>query len=174
MKKPRNYVDGKTLHNELVKWYASGKEDIPPKIVDAITQICERLGTKKNFRNYTYNDEMIGAALLSCVAALKRKKYNPEKGENPFAYFTQVAHNEFVRIINEEKKQSYVKHKSMEHHIIASLLIGETIEGPELDGTGRIESLVEKFEGKKNESDRSHDSGDDQGYSSEVEEQQSE
>lgn len=149
-KKPVNYVDGKTLHNELTLWYKTDNTDvIPDKIVYAIIQICERLATSRNFRGYTYNDEMIGAAIVSCVAALKEKKYNPEKGNNPFAYFTQIAWNEFIRIITEEKKHSYIKHKSLENHQMESMLMGEVVEAPNNDESGRIEGLVDKFEGKK-------------------------
>lgn len=152
--KPKNYVDGKTLHNQLVAWYNSGSNtgEIPNVIVMAIMQICERLGTSYNFRGYSYIDEMIGSALVSCTVALKEKKYDPLRGgdnPNPFAYFTQIAYNEFIRVINEEKKQSYLKHKSLEHHNTESMLMGQPGEGAALDDSGRIDLLVEKFESKK-------------------------
>lgn len=148
--KPINYVNGKTLHNQIVAWYASqsNSDKIPDMIVLAVMQICERLATKSNFRGYTYNDDMVGAALVSCMAALKQKKYDPNKGENPFAYFTQIAYNEFRRIITEEKKHSYIKHKSLEHHMTSAMLAGETLEQPN-DDSGRANDLVEKFEKKK-------------------------
>lgn len=150
-KKPVNYVDGKTLHNQLVTWYNSGSNtgDIPDLIVLAVMQICERLGTSRNFRGYSYIDEMIGAALVSCTVALKQKKYNPDKGENPFAYFTQIAYNEFIRVINEEKKHSYIKHKSLEHHQTSAMLAGEPMEAATMDDSGRINDLMDKFEKKK-------------------------
>jgi len=151
-KKPSNYVNNKTLHNELVKWYNSGSNtgEIPSVIVEAVMQICDRLGMKNNFRGYTYLSEMQGSALLSCVVALKEKKYDPTKSENPFAYFTQIAYNEFIRVINEEKKHSYIKHKSLEHHMTSAMLAGEMVEAP-ADDAGRAADLVEKFESKKNE-----------------------
>ena len=120
--KPVNYVDGRTLHNQLVEWYETPLgTKIPDVIVLAIMQICERLGTAGNFRNYSYIDEMKSAGLVSCVSALQQRKYNPEKGENPFAYFTQIAYNEFIRIISEEHKQSYLKHMSLQQHITDSM-----------------------------------------------------
>jgi hypothetical protein len=152
--KPNNYVDGKTLHNQLVEWYITPMgTEIPSIIVNAIIQICERLGTSRNFRGYTYLSEMIGAGLLSCVAALQQRKYNPAKGENPFAYFTQIAYNEFIRVITEEQKETYLKHAALQHHIIQSMLIGESIELPENDQSGRLDALVTKFEKKKKKKD---------------------
>lgn len=147
-KKERNYISNKVLYESIVGWYKSGKEEIPIDIVRGVIQICERLGTKSNFRNYTYKDEMIASGLESCVVALRYKKFDPARTDNPFAYFTQIAWNEFIKIINDEKKQSYIKHKSLEHHMTESMLAGEAVEIT-LDNTGRSDDLVEKFEGKK-------------------------
>lgn len=151
--KPINYVDGRTLHNELVEWYrtCNDKTRIPLVIVRAIEQICERLATSRNFRGYSYIDDMVSSAKLACTIALQERKYNPNRSEtpNPFAYFTQIAHNEFIRIIKEEKRESYIKHKSFEMHMIHASLVGDTSEMPQLDGSGRIEELVNKFEKKK-------------------------
>lgn len=149
-KKTINYVDGRTLHNSLVEWYASGKQVIPNTIVDGVCQICERLGTKSNFRNYTFIEDMISAGKVACVSALQQKKYNPDKGENPFAYFTQIAYNEFIRLIEEEKKHSYIKHKSLINHTVDSMLQGIPLEGlDEEDPSGRLNGLIDKFEKKK-------------------------
>lgn len=159
--KPINYVDGRTLHNQLVEWYNTQpiNSPIPHIIVQAITQICKRLGTSRNFRGYSYLDDMISAGLVSCISALQRRKYNPdpEKGENPFAYFTQIAYNEFIRIIKEEQKESYVKHMSLQHHVINSMLGGEPFESPADDDSGRLDNLVAKFDKKKNKKSNDKD-----------------
>lgn len=147
-KKPKNYVDNKTLYNEIVEWYATGKEDIPDKIVLAILQICERLGSKGNFKGYTWLDEMVASGVESCIIALKYKKFDPKKSNNPFAYFTQIAWNNFIQIINEEKKQSYIKHKSLMNHMTESALNGEQLEGV-IEDNGSLDDLIDKFEKKK-------------------------
>lgn len=146
-RKPVNYINGRELHEALVQWYdsRSNSREIPPKIVEGVSQICERLGTKANFRGYSYIEDMVSAAKLSCMMALLDKKYDPKKGENPFAYFTQIAYNDFRRIITEEKKHSYIKHKSLEHHMTAAMLAGEILETT-VDDSGRVEDLVNKFE----------------------------
>ena len=40
--------------------------------------------------------------------------FDPEKSKNPFSYFTQIIYYAFLRRIEKEKKQSYVKYKAME------------------------------------------------------------
>ena len=47
------------------------------------------------------------------------------KTNNPFAYFTQIAWNAFIRRIHKEKKQTYIKHKNFEN----SFLMNELWEG---------------------------------------------
>ena len=40
--------------------------------------------------------------------------FNPEKSKNPFSYFTQIIYYAFLRRIEKEKKQSYIKYKMTE------------------------------------------------------------
>lgn len=158
--KTRDYVSGPVLHEAIVEYYEilrknNDKENPPepsPVIVQGITQICKRLGTRGNFSGYTYIDEMIAEGTLSCIAALINQKYNPEKSNaNPFGYFSRIAWNAFIQVIKNEHKEVYIKHKEFENYIIESSLKGEVIE-VEVDDSGRLDTLVNKFEGnKKNE-----------------------
>ena len=40
--------------------------------------------------------------------------FDPNKSKNPFAYFTQIIYYAFLRRIQKEKKQLYVKYKATE------------------------------------------------------------
>jgi hypothetical protein len=40
--------------------------------------------------------------------------FDPTKSKNPFSYFTQIIYYAFVRRIQKEKKQNYIKFKSIE------------------------------------------------------------
>jgi hypothetical protein len=40
--------------------------------------------------------------------------FDPAKSKNPFAYFTQIIYYAFLRRIQKEKKQLYVKYKATE------------------------------------------------------------
>ena len=77
--------------------------------------IAMNLSNKPNFVNYTYKEEMIGDGIENCLQYCSN--FNPEKSKNPFAYFTQIIYYAFVRRIEREKKQAYVKHKLSEQMI---------------------------------------------------------
>ena len=40
--------------------------------------------------------------------------FDPQKSQNPFAYFTQIIHYAFLRRIQKEKKQLEIKNKILE------------------------------------------------------------
>jgi len=52
---------------------------------------------------YTYREEMVGDGIVRMFKALISKKYNREKGTNPFSYFTRIAFNAFRNRIKKEK-----------------------------------------------------------------------
>lgn len=148
--KSRDYINGPKLYKAICDWYETGAEPkkMPPDVYNGVNQICERLSTSKKFRGYTYRDEMVDSAKEKCIAALINQKFNV-KFDNPFAYFSQIASNEFISVIKREKKNSYIKHKMYQNYQIDSILNGEEIELDLDDGSGRLESLINLFEGKK-------------------------
>ena len=103
--------------------YLSNKEFLPQIISCQETNIISnRLGemfmilatryaSKPNFSGYTYKDEMISHAIVACVASVN--KFNTEKSENPFAYYTQVIHTAFLQILNKEKKHQNIRDKAL-------------------------------------------------------------
>ena len=84
-----------------------------PYVTDYIAlcflQIAQRLSYRPNFINYTYKDDMISDGLENCLAYMHN--FDPEKSTNPFAYFTQIIYYAFLRRIQKEKKQQYIKYK---------------------------------------------------------------
>jgi hypothetical protein len=85
---------------------------IPNYIGECFMKIAEGLSHKPNFINYTYRDEMIGDGIENCLMYFEN--FNPDKSNNPFAYFTQIIYFAFLRRIAKEKKQTYVKYKATE------------------------------------------------------------
>ena len=49
-----------------------------------------------------------------CIRDRYIHNFNPEKSQNPFAYFTQIIHYAFLRRIQKEKKQLEIKNKILE------------------------------------------------------------
>ena len=57
---------------------------------------------------------MISDGIENCIQYMNN--FNPEKSKNPFAYFTQIIYYAFIRRIQKEKKQLYIKYKTMDSH----------------------------------------------------------
>lgn len=119
MAKKKNYVNNKDLFHALVEYNNKVKEaeecgDPKPRVPDYIGKcillIATRLATKPNFSGYTYKEDMISDGVENCL--LYMSNFNPEKSENPFAYFTQFIWFAFLRRIQKEKKQMYIRFKS--------------------------------------------------------------
>lgn len=126
-----HYVDNKQLFLVIVEYKASVAEAkandkpkpiIPNYVGECILLIARRLSTKPNFVNYSYRDEMISDGIENCISYFDN--FDPEKSTNPFAYFTQIIYFAFLRRIQKEKKQTYIKHKTTEN----SMLFNELVE----------------------------------------------
>ena len=85
---------------------------IPEYLGECFLKIAEHLSYKPNFINYIFREEMICDGVENCVQYIQN--FNPRKSENPFAYFTQIIYYAFLRRIQKEKKQLYIKMKSIE------------------------------------------------------------
>jgi hypothetical protein len=95
---------------------AKESEGTPPQmseyIGECIYKIATRLSTRPNFINYTYRDEMICDAIENCIQYLGN--FNVEKSNNAFAYVTQICYYAFLRRIQKEKKQVYIKQQAID------------------------------------------------------------
>jgi hypothetical protein len=126
-----NYVDNQRFLEEMVtfqKGIAEAKENstelpqCPEYIGECFLKIAQRLSFRPNFINYAFREEMISDGIENCIQYMNN--FNPEKSKNPFAYFTQIIYYAFIRRIQKEKKQLYIKYKTMDTR--ASL--GENVE----------------------------------------------
>ena len=77
-------------------------------------KLCERYGTRANWRGYTYNDEMQSQALMQLSQI--GLQFDESKSENPFAYYTAAITNSFTRILNIEKKNQNIRDDLLEQH----------------------------------------------------------
>jgi hypothetical protein len=121
MKKKKNsshYIDNEKFLEELVSWKQRIKdaalcdEPKPPissYIGMAFLEIAQNLAKKPNFINYHFKDDMIGDAVENCL--MYCENFDESKSKNPFSYFTQITYFAFLRRIQKEKKQNYVKYK---------------------------------------------------------------
>jgi hypothetical protein len=93
---------------------------------------------------------MICDGIENCIMYFRN--FDPTKSANPFAYFTQIIYFAFLRRIQKEKKQLYVKYKATEQFGI--LDEGEMFE--DADGNMKqfvlydnISEFIQTFEEKK-------------------------
>ena len=127
MARPRtkqHYVDNEKFlvvmgeyREECLKNIDAGEEikpRLPEYLGDCFMKIAQRLSFRPNFINYAFKDEMISDGIENCVQYIKN--FNPEKSSNPFAYFTQIIYYAFIRRIQKEKKQLYIKYKQMDEY----------------------------------------------------------
>ena len=152
----RNYVNNKDLLEALIQYQKACKEAedsgeekprVPEYIGKCIFQIANRLATKPNFSGYKYKDDMISDGIENCLQYMHN--FNPEKSQNPFAYFTQIIWYAFLRRIQKEKKQMYIRFKSSQSMISG----GGTYHSEEVQlnlntSADYINQFIEDFEDK--------------------------
>jgi hypothetical protein len=120
-KRSEHYVNNKEFLAALIK-YREDKEIaeikglpkpvIPRYIGECFLKIANHLSFKPNFVNYMFKEDMISDGIENCVQYIHN--FNPEKSQNPFAYFTQIIHYAFLRRIQREKRQLEIKNKILE------------------------------------------------------------
>jgi len=88
------------------------KPQIPRYIGECFLKIANHLSFKPNFVNYMFKEDMISDGIENCVQYIHN--FDPNKSQNPFAYFTQIIHYAFLRRIQREKKQLEIKNKILE------------------------------------------------------------
>ena len=143
-KQNEHYVNNKEFTQAVAEFnekckLAESKGKTPPQmsnyIGECIYKIATRLSTRPNFINYTYRDEMICDAIENCIQYIGN--FNVEKSNNAFAYITQICYYAFLRRIQKEKKQVFIK-QQMTMDITQDTF--ETIDG---DTTGMTNTNVE-------------------------------
>lgn len=99
------YLNNKELLAEVKK---SKKE---ARMSDALAKmlqlLCSKYAKKGNFVNYSYNEDMQAYAMMMLVRTWN--SFDPDKSNNPFAFFTQCVKNSFIQYLNQEQRQRDVR-----------------------------------------------------------------
>lgn len=118
--KSKQYVDNLEFLKAMVIWKKQIEEaedcgeKHPPVsnyIAECFIKISEHLSYRPNFMNYPFREDMVGDGIENCI--LYAHNFDPNKSKNPFSYFTQIIYYAFLRRIEKEKKQAYIKYKMM-------------------------------------------------------------
>ena len=160
-----HYVDNSVFLEAMIQYkseYDNAKkneQDLPQiseYLGSVFLKIAQRLSFRPNFINYAFKNDMISDGIENCLHYIHN--FNPERSNNPFAYFTQIIFYAFIRRIQKEKKQLYIKYKSMQNYdIIPSYMdIDKTSDVPNPVGDYKnsdfrivVDEFVDTFEKSK-------------------------
>lgn len=149
----KNYVNNATLLQHLkvyleqlnnAKQQQLPEPKIPEYIGSCILLIATRLASKPNFAGYSFKEEMISDGIENSLMYLHN--FNPDKSSNPFAYFTQIIKFAFIRRIQKEKKQHYIKVKNLENLAFEDMIENNELKPMEVNEI--TQSFVDDYESK--------------------------
>jgi hypothetical protein len=155
----KNYINNPDFLKALVDYRekcieAKAKDKpnppIPNYIGECFMKIAEGLSHKPNFINYPMREDMVSDGIENCLMYFHN--FDPTKYNNPFAYFTQIIYYAFLRRIEKEKKQLYVKYKATEHFGILDefeMLESEDGSTVQFEMYDNIAEFIEKYEDTK-------------------------
>jgi hypothetical protein len=162
MSKAPHYVDNKTLYAALIDYRQKRKEaeekgmpvpKIPEYIGLCIFKIATNLSNKGNFVNYSFKEEMMSDGIENCIHYLNN--FDPDKSNNPFAYFTRIVWNAYILRIQKEKKQTYIKYKAYENSVLvggaADLNMSDSKDSTEMNVNDNMNAFISEYEKKLNE-----------------------
>ena len=154
MSKNKHYINNQDFLQALVKYkedkLSNPNTSIPNYIGECFMKIAEGLSHKPGFINYPHREEMIGDGIENCLQYFEN--FDPSKSKNPFAYFTQIIYFAFVRRIQREKKQLYIKYKSTQQMGILDeyeMLDFEDGTNKQFEMYDNISEYIDKYENAK-------------------------
>jgi hypothetical protein len=148
-KRSEHYVNNKEFLAALIKYReqlilaeqrGESKPQIPRYIGECFLKIANHLSFKPNFVNYMFKEDMISDGIENCVQYIHN--FNPEKSQNPFAYFTQIIHYAFLRRIQKEKKQLEIKNKILERTGFDQVFEDNSIDGSNYSDYNSIKDAI--------------------------------
>jgi len=148
-KRSEHYVNNKEFLAALIKLRedreiaeirGNEKPRIPRYIGECFLKIATHLSFKPNFVNYMFKEDMISDGIENCVQYIHN--FNPEKSQNPFAYFTQIIHYAFLRRIQKEKKQLEIKNKILEKSGYEQVFERDTLDDSNYSDYNQIKDAV--------------------------------
>ena len=149
-KRSEHYVNNKEFLAALIRYredreiaeiQGKPRPVIPRYIGECFLKIANHLSFKPNFVNYMFKEDMISDGIENCVQYIHN--FNPEKSQNPFAYFTQIIHYAFLRRIQREKRQLEIKNKIIERSGYSEVFDdNNTIDGSNYSDYNSIKDAV--------------------------------
>ena len=100
-----HYITNAVLLPEVIRAKKLGQ--ITNELAKMFMLIAERYSFKANFAGYSFREDMVSFATSNlCANGLK---FDPEKSDNPFSYYTSAIHNSFLQYLAEESKHRDIR-----------------------------------------------------------------
>lgn len=132
-----NYLDKEEFRQALSDYktlcekHAPEIPQVPEQIGKYIVLIATNLARRPNFSGYSWRDDMIGDAIETCIKYVR--KFDPDRGTSPLAYFSQVCWYCFIGRITSEKKQSKIKRELVRYANFESFSLQDHDDGGEFN-----------------------------------------
>jgi DNA-directed RNA polymerase specialized sigma24 family protein len=105
-KRDMNYINNKNLLAELRTYEETGERT--EELGRMFLLLAKRYSDRGNFAGYSWKDDMICEAVMTCIKYMHNFKTEIEN-PNPFAYFSRIIHNSFLNYIAKQKTHSKIK-----------------------------------------------------------------
>lgn len=106
-KKKRNiYLKNKDFLAEIIKC-KQNNNTMSPELYKMFDLLITRISRQSNYSTYTYLEDMKAEAMATIFE--KWHKFDENRTNNPFAYFTKTINNAFAQCLNYEKKHRNIR-----------------------------------------------------------------
>jgi DNA-directed RNA polymerase specialized sigma24 family protein len=111
-KKPKStttkghYVTNAQLLEAIEADKANGQV-LSPLLAKYLWMIAERYSHSPSFGGYSFREDMVSFAVVNLCT--NWYKFDPEKSDNPFAFYTTAAYRSFLQYLSDEKKQRDIR-----------------------------------------------------------------
>ena len=100
-----HYVTNAQLLEAIAADKVAGK--LSNKLAKYLHMIAERYSYSPSFANYSFREDMVSVAVMNLCA--NWYKFNPEKSDNPFAFYTTAVYRSFLQYLADEKKHRDIR-----------------------------------------------------------------
>ena len=148
-KEKPHYVDNKKFLEAMIEYrdkcvkaekQKKKKPEVTNYIGECFLKIANHLSYRPNFINYTFRDDMISDGIENCLQYMDN--FNPDKSNNPFAYFTQIIYYAFIRRIQKEKKQIQIKSKLIANTGVENMM--DQLQGDDAQYQSQLLDFLQK------------------------------
>lgn len=99
------YLPNSVLLPEVIASREKGV--ISDKLGKMLLMLATKYSLRPNFINYSFREDMISEAMVDL--SKNALKFNPEKSNNPFAFYTTCIYHSFIGFLNAERKHRRIR-----------------------------------------------------------------